>query len=89
MPTGSGLGGDKEAAGQLGALLWSRLAAAYIARRLAPAAPENDEQLPGFQRVSAAAQQFESAAASLGCVGPAPLFFCVCSKNLSHQYFQH
>ncbi len=40
---------------ELGALLWPRLAAAYIEARLAPALPEDDSDLAAFDRVRRAA----------------------------------
>ena len=41
---------------ELGALLWPRLAAAYIEARLAPALPEDDTDLTAFDRVRRAPQ---------------------------------
>ena len=39
------LGGSEEYAEQLGALLWPQLAAAYIAAKLKPIAPQSDAEV--------------------------------------------
>ncbi|EIE23685.1 hypothetical protein COCSUDRAFT_63210 [Coccomyxa subellipsoidea C-169] len=64
----SAFGSEKDIAALLGAIVWPRLAAAYVENCLSPAVPEDDSQLEHFQLVCKAAQRFESQAASLGFV---------------------
>ena len=70
-------GGGQATFAALGALVWPRLASAYIERRLAgllPAPGAKDPpagplpQAEGFQRAARAAQRFEQAAARTGWV---------------------
>ena len=70
-------GGGQATFAALGALVWPRLASAYIERRLAGLLPASDPKDPpaganphteDFQRAARAAQRFEEAAARTGWV---------------------
>lgn len=70
-------GGGQATFAALGALVWPRLASAYIERRLAGLLPASDPKDPPagalphteeFQRAARAAQRFEEAAARTGCM---------------------
>ena len=60
-------GGRAEAVTELGHVLWPKLAAAYIERRLSPAVPQSEAGLDGFQRLARAAERFEGEATATGC----------------------
>ena len=65
-------GGHAETITELGHLVWPKLAAAYIERRLAPAAPRDEAGLDAFQGMAKAAERFEGDAAATGCSPPTP-----------------
>ena len=65
-------GGHAETITELGHLVWPKLAAAYIERRLAPAAPRDEAGLDAFQGMAKAAERFEGDAAATGCGPPTP-----------------
>ena len=65
-------GGHAETISELGHLVWPKLAAAYIERRLAPAAPRDEAGLDAFQGMAKAAERFEGDAAATGCSPPTP-----------------
>ncbi|KAI7835683.1 hypothetical protein COHA_010422 [Chlorella ohadii] len=59
------LGGSGEYAEQLGALLWPQLAAAYIAAKLKPIAPQSDAEVEGYSRRSSLGAKLEQKAVKL------------------------
>ena len=65
-------GGHAETIAELGHLVWPKVAAAYIERRLAPAAPRDEAGLDAFQGMAKAAERFEGDAAATGCSPPTP-----------------
>ena len=75
-------GGHTETITELGHLLWPKLAAAYIERRLAPGAPRDEAGLDAFQDMAKAAERLEDDAAATGCCPPTPSVF---RSYLPHQ----
>ena len=65
-------GGHADTITELGHLVWPKLAAAYIERRLAPAAPRDEAGLDAFQGMAMTAERFEGDAAATGCGPPTP-----------------
>ncbi|PRW33925.1 centromere kinetochore zw10-like protein [Chlorella sorokiniana] len=59
------LGGSEEYAEQLGALLWQQLAAAYIAAKLKPIAPQSDAEVEAYSRRSSLGAKLEQKAVKL------------------------
>ena len=60
------LGGNEELAAGLGAALWPRLAAAYVAARLAPARPTSEGEVEAFSRRAGLGARLEGKAQKLG-----------------------
>ena len=65
--SGVACGGHAATISELGHLLWPKLAAVYIERRLAPAVPHNEAGLDAFQSLAKAAERLEKEAAAMGC----------------------
>ncbi len=68
-PVGWVFWGDQERVGEVGRLVWGKLAAAYIERQLKGfQQAEEAEAAEGFQAAAAAANDFEDQAAAAGYV---------------------
>ena len=89
LPAGYMLAGNEEAIGQAGALLWPRLASAYLDARLAGAKPADGADGETFQRAAAAATAFEDAAARAGWVPSVGAGARTARRGRIHSYVKH